>query len=117
MTHPRAFALLELLFVVLILLVLVGGYSHFGGLSEESGTAETSINRASNVACQASRTALMPQINIWISTHPGEQVTAEALTAARINLRCTSSRSNGHFVVENNTLRCTDHDPPTAPPR
>lgn len=116
MSPRRGFAFLEILLVLAILLILVGGYSHFGGFGDgpDRGTAEMTLDRAGQTACQVSRAAIATNIQIWQSTHPGTPITPQSLEEAGINMRCPHSRRGGEFVLVNGELFCTDHDPPPA---
>jgi prepilin-type N-terminal cleavage/methylation domain-containing protein len=114
--RSRGFAFIELLFVLLILLILVGGYSYFGGFGEgvDQGTAEMAMDRASMTACRASRAGVMANIEMWEAAHPGQPVTNQALHDAHINMRCPVSKTGGTFVLVDGQLYCTDHEPPPA---
>ena len=68
--RPRGFALIEILVVLMVILILVGGYGYFGGSNQgvDQGTADMSLNRANQTACRVSRTAVMSNIQMWETT-------------------------------------------------
>lgn len=113
----RAFAFLEILFVLLILGLLIGGFSWFGGLADsaDSGAATNTLNRAQATGCEASRRAAEANVEMWLVNHSGGQISGDLLRASGVSTRCPHSRTGGTFVYLNGTVYCTDHFPPVAP--
>jgi prepilin-type N-terminal cleavage/methylation domain-containing protein len=120
MTHSsqcrRGFALIEIMAVLLILMILVGGYSHFGGFGEsvDKGTATSTMDRANDTACRASRAAVAGNIEMWEMSHVGQAATSVSLAEANISMRCPHSRTGASYVLVRGTVYCTEHYPPPA---
>ncbi|MBN1476099.1 prepilin-type N-terminal cleavage/methylation domain-containing protein [Candidatus Sumerlaeota bacterium] len=116
--HARqGFGLIEIMVVVVILMVLVGGYSHFGGFGESvsEGTAQMAMDRANDTACRMSRASVAGNVEMWLVNHPGMTPTTASLQESGISMRCPHSRTGGMYVYIDGEVYCTDHYPPPAP--
>jgi prepilin-type N-terminal cleavage/methylation domain-containing protein len=112
----RGFGLIEIMVVVVILMIMVGGYSHFGGFGDgvDQGTAQMAMDRANDTACQMSRAAAAGNVEMWLVSHPGQTPTTASLRESGISMRCPHSRSGGTYVYIDGEVYCTDHYPPPA---
>lgn len=105
----RAFALLELLLVLVVIAALVGGYFTVSGNSaSEQSVYQATMSRSKNTACKANRTVLQSNITMFKVAHPGEEATLENMAKAGINLpKCPEGGT--YTIGPNETIVCDKH--------
>jgi prepilin-type N-terminal cleavage/methylation domain-containing protein len=84
--RPRGFALIELLVVVTVLLILVGGYMGQERTDPQATTYRQTVGRANDAACLANRATLRTAIELFRMENPGVPITTENLTARGVQV-------------------------------
>ena len=107
---PRAFVLIELLIVLVVIAILAGGYfAHPGTGSKASPSMyQTSMNKSGNAACTANRAALRTMIEMFRVNHPGEAVTTENLRKAGSNPP-SCPQGGVYGFKKDGTIICSKH--------
>ena len=105
----RAFVLIELLLVLVVIAILAGGYfSKNNNIADSRSTYQMSIGRSNNTACLANRTVLKTSIEMYRMAHPNEPVDTEHLKAA--GFQTPSCPQGGVYGFQaDGTVTCTKH--------
>lgn len=91
---PKAFAILELVIVLLVIAILTGTYMGTrggGGVAGEAARGRDTLDRGQRAACQVNRSTLRTTAEVFRMTRNGEAPTPEAMARAGINVpKCPS---------------------------
>lgn len=111
-TGSRAFALLEVLLVVIVLVLLTSWYMRSGSSPHEEAASQyqQSMDRSQQAACLASRSAMRSAVLTFTMQNPGQPVTREALLQANINLNFCPEGGTIN-VAPDGSMTCTVHQP------
>ncbi len=106
---PRAFVLIELLLVLVVIAILAGGYfSRNNNIADSRSTYQMSIGRSNNTACLANRTVLKTSIELYRMAHPNEPVDTEHMKAA--GFQTPSCPQGGVYAFQpDGSVTCTKH--------
>jgi prepilin-type N-terminal cleavage/methylation domain-containing protein len=106
---PRAFVLLELLLVVVIIAILAGAYfNRNNNPGDPRSTYQMSMGKANDAACKANRAVLRNSIEMFRMQHPGEPVTTENLQKTGVNPPSCPQGGVYGFTKEG-TIICSKH--------
>ena len=105
----RAFVLIELLLVLVVIAILAGGYfSQNNNIADSKSTYQMSIGRSNNTACLANRTVLKTSIEMYRMAHPNEPVDTEHMKKA--GFQAPSCPQEGVYGFQSDgTVTCTKH--------
>lgn len=115
MPKHKAFGLLEILLVVAVLAILMGGYFTYDrSVQQSASTYQMSMQRSNNAACLANRSALRSQAQMFQINNPSTPLTIENLRAAGMSVPGCPRGGEYQFLPDGN-IHCSLHDGPLEP--
>lgn len=106
-TARRAFVLIELLLVLIVIAILAGGYFGTKGSDDSKSTYQRSMDTSRNSACLANRVSLRTQIQMFQMNNPGKPVTTENLQAAGYSV--ATCPDGGAYGFKDGQILCSKH--------
>ncbi len=108
----NAFAIVELLLVVIVIALLSGWYFRDGNNPHQEAASQykQSMDRSKSTACIAGRSAMRSVVLTHTMQNPGQPVTTEALKAAGVNMNICPE-GGVITVTADGSLLCSIHQP------
>ncbi|MCX7044471.1 MAG: hypothetical protein NTX50_03155 [Candidatus Sumerlaeota bacterium] len=114
--HPtarRGFTFIGLIFVLIIIAILAGGY--FSGTPDAPiGAAKLGLDRSKDITCKVNRDQLRTQVTMWQINNSGQKPTLQALKAAAINTERLCPEGGVFSIGANGEVYCSKHNPEPA---